>query len=327
MIEFRNDQAPLSRRTFLAASAAASAGALVSGVLTPRTVEAEVARTNDIDQKWLVATQQGLYSGIPGAEWELLGGYTVRLTSILRSPGRVVVGGGAGVWEVPAHGWWVQLHDETLTEALGLAPLPGDPGVLVASAYGIATGRRDEIDAVRWSFHSDSLSPDDRFTSAVAVLGGHWIAATEQGVLSSDGDHSQWHPSNLRGVAVRALTHLQGQLWAGSDGRGVWRSDDGQHWSAAGSGLDGVIVYDLAADNGVLLAATERGVYVGDGSGPWRHMGPDLRIDAIGAAGGTWIAGADPGGAWKSADAGQSWHQVSGFPDRIAAIAAPESVR
>jgi len=278
------------------------------------------------DRLWLIATQSGLYAGQPGATWELQGGYAVRLTSILRRSGHSVVVGGAGVWEIPIDGsWWVQLHDETLTEALGLAAVPGDPGLLVASAYGVATGLRDEVDAVRWSFHSDDLPPDDRFTNAVVVTETGWVAATEQGVLTKEEGTQSWRPSNLRGAPVRALSRLQGQLWAGSDRTGVWLSDDGSDWQRAGHGLDSIAVFDLAAAGEVILAATERGVFVSEGMGGWQSVGPDLRVDAIGAFGNTWLAGADPGGLWQTDDAGRTWCQIDGFPDRIAAIVAPEA--
>jgi len=285
-----------------------------------------------------VATQRGLYAGLPGSPWELQGGYTVRLTSILRHAGRTVVGGGPGLWEIPADGsWWVQLHDETLTEVIGLAALPtdpthpgtgaifGDPGLLVASAYGVASGRRDEIGALRWTSHSDPLPPDDRFTNAVVATEECWIAATEQGVLVSEDGSRRWRPADLRGTPVRALESLRGQLWAGSDYRGVWRSDDGRRWQDTGHDLDGIAVFDLAAAGDHIVAATERGVYVGDGMGRWHPVGPGLRIDAIGAEGDTWLAGADPGGLWQTDDAGRTWSRIDDFPDRIAAIDAPEA--
>lgn len=280
---------------------------------------------NKGDRRWLVATHRGLYAGQPGGRWELQGGYAVRLTSILRRAGRTIVGGGAGAWEVPADGgWWVQLHDETLTEVIGLAALPGDPGLLVASAYGVASGQRDEIDA-RWSFLSNPLPPDDRFTNAVVVTEKRWVAATEQGVLATeDGGHC-WRPADLRGTPVRALSRLRGQLWAGRDRSGVWRSDDGRRWQPAGDGLDGIAVFDLAASGDLVLAATERGVFVGDGVGPWQSVGPRLRVGAIDAAGDTWLTGADPGGLWQTDDSGRTWRQTDGFPDRVAAITPPET--
>lgn len=320
------DKTQVSRRAFLVASAVASAGILVSGQLAAQTSDAAMNSADSHDRRWLVATQRGLYAGHPGDAWELQGGYAIRLTTILRAAGRTVVGGGAGLWEIPNDGnWWLQLHDETLTEVIGLAALAGDPGLLVASAYGVASGRRDRLDAVRWSFHTDALPPDDRFTSAVIVTDTHWIAATEAGVLTTEAGSPAWSPSDLRDTPVRVLTQMRGQLWAGSDRRGIWRSDDGRHWQTAGHGLDGLAVYDLAAAGDLILAATEGGVFVGDGASDWRPVGPHLRVDAIDAAGDTWLAGADPGGLWQSDDAGRSWRQIDGFPDRIAAIAAPEA--
>lgn len=277
---------------------------------------------------WLVGTHRGLYAGAPGAAWELQGGYTTRVTSLLRQPSRTVVGGGSGVWEIRGgDDWWVQLHDETLTEIRWVAPIPGDPGLVVASAYGVATGRRDQLGSVRWTWHSDALAVNDRFSSAIAVEGQTWVVGTEEGVLVTEAAGSTWSAADLRGTPVRAISRIRGTLWAGTDRRGVWRSENGRQWHQVGSGLEGIPIFSLGATASELLCGTEQGVYIGDGVGDWRPVGPDLRIAAVGAHpqnADTWLAGADPGGVWLTEDGGRTWRQLDGFPERVDVIAPPE---
>ena len=124
-------RASFSRRQFLAASAAASTGALLSGALQARALPSREAPMESADHSasWLVGTHRGLYAGAPGAPWELQGGYTLRVTSLLRQPSRTVVGGGSGVWEIRAgDNWWIQLHDETLTEVRWVKEIPDKNG-------------------------------------------------------------------------------------------------------------------------------------------------------------------------------------------------------
>ena len=47
--------------------------------------------------------------------------------------------------------------------------IAGDPGLVVACPYGIATAVRDELGAARWTFHSDSPVPDERFANALLI--------------------------------------------------------------------------------------------------------------------------------------------------------------
>ena len=86
---------------------------------------------------------------------------------------------------------WKQLNDETLTEVMAIASIPGIPGVVAGSPYGIATGRVDALGAVRWTHHSDALRVNERFTNAILVHPGDpstWLIGTEGGVLIADGN-------------------------------------------------------------------------------------------------------------------------------------------
>jgi hypothetical protein len=280
---------------------------------------------------WLIGAGSGLFRSADGASWERVGAYEFRVTSSRREGGRLCVGVGSGAWEVrdDPEGW-VQLHDETLTEVLDLARIPGDPGLVAASAYGIATGARDGLGAIRWSFHSDSLAVNERFSSAVAVDPEdprRWVVGTEAGVLVAEEGGRGWAYTDLMGVPVRAVCHALGAWWAGSDGRGIWTSPDGLSWRKAGRGLDDGTAFALAESGGRLVAGALNGVVVGDGRGRWYNVGPRALIAAVAAhpeRPDFWMAGAAPGGLWITEDAGESWGQAPGIPSTIEAIVAPE---
>ena len=135
---------------------------------------------------------------------------------VLRQAQRLAIGANHGLWE-----WrrdetrYIQLHDETLTEVLGLAAVPGDPGLVIACSYGIATAYRDELGAARWTFHSDSPVPDERFANALYIDPAHpdqWLVGTEAGVFIYFATDHQWQASDLNGTPVRALCSARGRL-------------------------------------------------------------------------------------------------------------------
>ena len=250
---------------------------------------------------------------------------------VLRQAQRLAIGANHGLWE-----WrrdetrYIQLHDETLTEVLGLAAVPGDPGLVIACSYGIATAYRDELGAARWTFHSDSPVPDERFANALYIDPAHpdqWLVGTEAGVFIYLATDHQWQASDLNGTPVRALCSARGRLWAGTDDRGILHSEDGMHWTLAGSPVEGA-VYALHDTGSSLLAATQYGIVTGDGDGSWTQTGPRLSTTSITSTPrtpGTWAAGASPGGLWHTRDAGGHWQQAGDFK-HVRVVLAPEEI-
>ena len=277
---------------------------------------------------WLVGTKGGLLKGNLDGNWEKVGDYNFRMTSIVRSAERVVVGVGSGLWEVDmSGGMWKQLHDETLTEVLAVDAIPGDPGIVAASAYGIATGERDEMGAVRWNFWSDDLLINERFSNAVLVIDNErWLVGTEGGILVAEDGGKNWTHTSLSGTPVRGLCRALGSFWVGTDERGIWRSEDGVNWRQAGRGLDQGTVFSLTESGGRIVAGSLEGIVVGDGEGNWQRLGPRMLMAAVAADpadDSVWLAGGDPGGLWITRDAGETWQQM-GVPATIEAILAPE---
>ena len=284
---------------------------------------------SDWERVWLVGSG-GVHRSSDGAAWERIGAYQYPAKAVLRQPDRIVVGGMWGLWEVrPAKSRWTQLHDETLTEILALAPTSGDPGVVAASPYGISWGERDGLGATRWTSRSDSLSINERFSNTLLAdpaSAGRWLVGTEAGVLAFSEESDHWERTSLTGTPCRALIHAFDCFWAGTDDLGVWRSPDGLAWSRAGTRLDTSGVFGLCpAGCDRLLAGTHEGVCVGDGRGAWHRVGPRTLMAAVAShpqQPDLWLAGARPGGLWRSEDAGVSWLQSSGF-DSVRAILPP----
>ena len=304
---------------------------------------------------WLIGSK-GVYHGAIGGSWTRIGAQEYGISSLIRQPDRLVAGAswGSGLWEwsdeagrsdrtsqadqvdqadQAAHpdqpDRWKQLHDETLTEIMAIASIDGSPGVVAGSPYGIATGRYDEVGAVRWTHHSDALRVNERFTNAILVHPDEpttWLIGTEGGVLIAEDRGAAWRRTSISGTAVRALACIRGQFWAGTDDRGIWHSEDGQRWDSAGHTPDGGAVFDLMLAGDDIIAATEHGVAVGDGSGHWVRTGPRHLCAAAAchpASTSTWLTGATPGGLWYTEDGGHSWHQIKGFVN-VRAIIAPE---
>lgn len=283
---------------------------------------------------WTIGSN-GVFVGSPLTGWGRLGRREFGITCLARIGPRILAGGGWGLWKVdPVSGDWTQKHDETLTEVLGIAA-EGSP---VASAYGVATGgpetpwpaaAGDPPPPMRWRFHSGGLHPDGRFTNTVIrdpSDGDRWLAGTESGVLAFSRGGSLVERTGLCGFPVRALLAFAGRFWAGTDGRGIWRSADGASWTRAGTGLDGTAVYCLAPAGGMmLLAGTVEGLRVGDGCGRWRPCGPAIPVAAAASdAADAWAIGGLPGGLWFSTDRGAGWRQTGGFGG-VGAILAPEA--
>ena len=279
-------------------------------------------------ESWLVGAN-GLHHSPNGIEWSTAGGGGHLVTDLIRQPTRLVCATMAGIWQVERDSpQWLQLHDETLTEVLGIAPTDGDPGVVAVSPYGLALGRPDKHGAKRWDSHAAGLSLNERFSNTILAhpkTSSSWVVGTETGVLIYASIEDRWQRTDLSGLPCRALLQAHDCLWAGTDGGGVWRSTDGFQWQRAGTGLDRDSVFSLSATMDQVLVGTLQGICVGDGDSPWHRNGPSLLVSAIAscAGDGTWLAGATPGGLWRSDDAGVHWRQVGTF-DSVRAILPPE---
>ncbi len=118
-----------------------------------------------------------------------------------------------------------------------------------------------------------------------------------------------------------------GTVLAATEGGGIFRSvDAGVSWRAVNQGLtdqSAKIVRALALDGTRMLAGTQRGVYVLNGS-TWTGIGQgegpgklNASVQALLPLGGTLLAGTFAGGIYRSSDNGQTWQPPgpgSGMP-------------
>lgn len=285
--------------------------------------------TPDWAGQWLVGAN-ALFYGADPSSLQQAGGFIVH--DVIRQPQQLFVATRWGLWHVGSEPTaWTQLHDETLTEVQGIAPRQGEPGVVAVSAYGLAFGATGEHGATHWQSRDDGLSLNERFSSAVIRHPDDptkWIVGTEAGVRIFDETHNRWTSTTLSGYPCRVLIRAQDQLWAGTDGAGVWRSADGASWTQAGCGLEQDSVFTLAPVSDRLLAGTERGLCIGDGVSAWDRLGPSVLVSAVAAhpdPDGPWLAGTTPGGLWLSEDRGQRWRQVADV-GMVHVILPPEQI-
>jgi len=158
----------------------------------------------------------------------------------------------------------------------------------------------------RWTLAGETR---DRRYLSLAALGDAAYAGGDTGELlaSLDGGH-RWTARVTPFRKLRALAVLDGHLYAGTDNQGVHVSrDGGLTWQPAGAGLPAhAQVFALAVARGRLFAALySRGLYALS-AGTWSKAGTVQPLVLV-AAGGALIAGHNPGGLFRSEDAGATW--------------------
>ena len=279
---------------------------------------------------WIIGSN-GVYHGTPRNSWTRVGAQEYGNSSLIREPNRLLAGAswGSGLWEWTENSdRWKQLHDETLTEVIAIASIGGNPGLIAGSPYGVATGSYDEIGAVRWTHHSDTLQVNERFTNAILVHPrdtSTWLIGTESGVIVTTNSGSTWKQTTITDTPVRALIYGQNLFWAGTDNKGIWCSEDGIHWLSVGHTVDGGAIFGLSEAGNSILAGTEHGVAIGDSSGKWNRMGPRYLCASVAChprSSLSWLSGGAPGGLWYTQDGGEYWYQIEGFVN-VHSILAP----
>ena len=287
----------------------------------------------DFSSQWLVAASAeattgihivqgpGLYSGNPiENSWVRVGNNQSTGFSLHRTQHIIIMGANHGMYSLNRENRkWNQLHDETLTEVLAVASSSiGDPGLIAGSPFGVASSYKDDLQAIRWTFHSDKLSPNERFTNTVLIDPddhSRWICGTEAGIITYTDSGSNFEHGNICDVPVRALHHNHEGFWAGCDQGGIYNSLDGLSWKLSVKRIE-VPVYGITSCNGEIVAATGRGILFGTSKTLSNLLGPqmlfaDVAIDPSNSK--HWLAAASPGGLWFSTDIGEQWEQITPF--------------
>jgi len=152
---------------------------------------------------------------------------------------------------------------------------------------------------------------------AIAIDNNKFYAATEQGIYSSV-DGTGWTLCGLEGKDVRTLEILNGTVYAGTWGYGVYASQNGQTWTAMNEDLSCLAVHALAANSkGDLFAGTFGSGVLKYADGKWNKL--EVGYDHVWALGITSTdkiyAGTLGGGVYYSANDGETWSTLNdGLP-------------
>jgi choice-of-anchor A domain-containing protein/uncharacterized repeat protein (TIGR01451 family) len=146
------------------------------------------------------------------------------------------------------------------------------------------------------------------------VAGNYVFAATELGVYKYDG--STWTLTSLSGKDVHALTSVNGIIYAGTWGYGVYKSSDyGITWTQINNGLGGFLALQsiTSTSNGDVYAGTVGGgVFKTTDGTNWTQLTIGYTVIwAMGSSSTTVYAGTYGGGLFKSIDGGSSWTKVT----------------
>lgn len=265
--------------------------------------------------------------------WEQVGNNQSTGFCLHRTEQDIIMGANHGMYRFnPKKSEWKQLHDETLTEVLATASCCiGNPGIISGSPYGVASSYYDELQAVRWTFHSDKLTPNERFTNAIIVDPhdqSRWICGTEAGIIIFTEAGRCFEQTDLWNVPVRALYHNSLGFYAGCDQGGIYKSNNGLNWKSLGRKI-ATPIYKITSFDGELVAATGRGILritskcCSDITGP-QMLFADIAIDPTNSK--HWLAAASPGGLWFSSDSGEQWKQITPFKNARSILPPEETI-
>jgi len=286
------------------------------------------------DKKILLGSN-GLFEWSVEEGYRQVGGFNFIVNSVCRGKDKIWLGTTTGIWELPPHGDgnWIQRHDETVTEVLAAA-YSNEAGVLVTTPYGVAAPKHADFNGEPgWRFFGDDLSVNETFTNTLLVRsedeGEAWIAGTEAGILIFTDSGKIVHRTNLTAVPVRCITQIEDELWAGTDGQGIWKSRNGYSWKLTASGLEDASVFSITQGSSGIFAGTDSGIYRFTGEGKWTLVLPGTVTTSITAV--PWdtnliVAGTAWGGIWYSKNGGIRWindpelrhvHTVTSFKGAI----------
>jgi photosystem II stability/assembly factor-like uncharacterized protein len=239
---------------------------------------------------WVATVGHGLWRSDDLETWRAEPGVPAdaRLLSLGAGGDTLVAGGRGAVHRCAGGDWTACALPEAELEAWTLRVTAEDPDRVLVGCRPLAlfethNGGRD------WDAHSIALAPDTP------------------------------RPHTPRVTAMLEVDH---ELWCGVEVGGVFRSEDGKHWTAANEGLPSLDVHALArARDGALVAALPCGVARYDGGrwaaaalhAPWAYCRALAVVDDALVCG---LGDGPPGrrgGVVVSEDDGRSWRSAR-FP-------------
>ncbi|HYV93522.1 MAG TPA: T9SS type A sorting domain-containing protein [Chitinophagales bacterium] len=137
-------------------------------------------------------------------------------------------------------------------------------------------------------------------------------------IFSANISFSQWTQTNgPSGITVLSFFDNGTYLFAGTDSKGVFRSDDhGQSWNAANGNIPNLEVFSFAEDASYLYAGSDSGVYRSSDNGlTWEPANNGIQsnfANCLVVADGYLFMGTIAFGVFRSADHGDTWVDASG---------------
>jgi ligand-binding sensor domain-containing protein len=260
-----------------------------------------------------IGTRSGVWgSADDGASWRHLSAgqeEIVEVSSLIAPPGlsgSVVAGTYRRAFRSDDGGeTWNGIFDGMVldTQLSSLQPVPGRPGDLWASTCGWVYHWSESNR--RWVRSRDGLA--ERRTQSFQVLpGGRLLAGTVAGVYASEDDGRSWARRTRDDLSILAMAHHPERpqvVLAGTEGAGIWRSNDGGlSFAPSSRGLTAARVSALAVEGDRLLVAVAHG---GPSSGLYAAVDDGRRVVQLQSELPTVLSLAAAGGrAWAATEKG-----------------------
>ncbi|HVS01261.1 MAG TPA: hypothetical protein VMT16_00700 [Thermoanaerobaculia bacterium] len=260
----------------------------------------------------VIGTDSGVWgSADDGATWRhLSAGHAgiVEVSSLLVDPQRpqILIAGtfrrayrsddGGATWRGVFDGMVLD------SQIFSLQPVPGKPGSVWASTCGWVYRTLDRGES--WTRFKDGLA-ERRTTSFQVLPNGRLLAGTVAGMYVSDDGGARWQRRSRADLAILAIAHHRARpdvVLAGTEGSGVWRSEDGgTTYRPASRGLTSARVSALSVGGDELLVAVAHGgpvsgIYASRDGVRLLHQFADIpTVLALAAGGGEPLAATERG--------------------------------
>jgi len=182
-----------------------------------------------------------------------------------------------------------------------------------------------DITTINWTDANTGLSQNQVYT--LYQIGSDLYAGTEDGIYTSPSNSIAWTAlgDGLPKDTVKAICSFGSYLYAGTKNNGIFKSatsslPDSASWAAFNLGLNNLKTYAIYASGNLIIAATNRGIYVSRDLAAnyylFNHgLTDSLNVTSLVVSGTTLFAGTKFGGAFMSADTGRTWSSCnSGLP-------------
>jgi photosystem II stability/assembly factor-like uncharacterized protein len=157
--------------------------------------------------------------------------------------------------------------------------------------------------------------PNDILIKSISNNGTTWFLSTNKGVYSSPSDIISWSAINtgLTTQNITSVTPLKGNLICGTMNEGIFKSTNSPiSWVAFNSNFNNIKTYSMATSNDLIVAATEKGVYVSTNlatsySRANNGLTDSLNVTDLAFANSLLFASTKNAGVFISTDTGKTW--------------------